>query len=285
MITQGFCCKSFFIIIITIFSHIYPLFEIQSMETESSNPLSSFLDSDEQPSFLKDLSQLPIDASTQTEEDSQKVPEKIAQTIPVHQFQHYLKNLKPDHCVAFLGGNFFFILAEDLSSNIGTRRVLAYDLWRTVQGKKEEMLKRLIISFESLSNEKISYLARCFDFAQHSENVPDTSHTPANTILTPPYSAPSTVIRQLLANELMSILLLLNYKTKMVCAKCSQPILNYNQDAQPSNPGEILLLKCMHIYHLGCAKVPLNEKIDYACPYCKTAIDSEDDYVLYKKQI
>lgn len=252
------------------------------MDTESLNPLSSLLDSNELPPFLKDLSQLPIDASTQTEETSLKNPEKIAQAIPVQQLQHFLKTLKPEPFVSFLGGKYFFKLAEDLSSNIGTRRMIAYDLWRTVQDRQEEMQKRLIIFFESQGETELYFSVCCFDFAQHSVNAPNVSHQLTKTIICPPYSTLTASIRQLLANELICILLLLNYKTKVSCAPCSQSFFQYGTYIPLDGT---LLLKCMHIYHIWCINLPINENEPYFCPCCKTAIKSEEDYILYKKQI
>jgi hypothetical protein len=131
MALLGNYCSLFFIIIITLFSPVYPLFERSDLMSERSEPMdidlflksqnplqphtsmASFLksstQSDDDEKSVEAFHQLPIqqvDASTQTEDSSLKITLAIALQPP----QHYLKTFQPEPCIPFLESTFFLSL-------------------------------------------------------------------------------------------------------------------------------------------------------------------------------
>ncbi|MFA5306323.1 MAG: hypothetical protein WC365_02640 [Candidatus Babeliales bacterium] len=274
-------------IVIMTFSTLYPMLDQNSMATSPFNPLASFLDFDESmPPFLS----LSVDASTQTEEFQ---PQNHIKPLPLvdastqtEEFQSQNRiesSLEP--CISFLGGKYFFMLIDDFSSNMGKSRMCAYDLWNIFQGRQCPFLKRLIISLKNLGESNASFSIFCFDDAQCSIASTNISYQILDTALQKSYTSLNTLIRKLLANELIRIMLLIVNHNVFACAACAQPIFQNNQGLSYFTSNDILLLKCLHIYHLGCAKMPLNPKEEYRCPYCKIAIQSENDFVLYQKPI
>ncbi|MFA5306324.1 MAG: hypothetical protein WC365_02645 [Candidatus Babeliales bacterium] len=257
---------------------LYPMFDQNSMVTSPFDPLASFLDFDElmPPSLLDEddrsqresrpLQQSPqrVDTSPQTEEP---------------QPQNNITSFEP--YIPFLGGRYFFRLVDDLSSNIENLRVCSYDLWNFVQEKEYPLLKRLIISFKNLGKSNASLSTLCFNGnsicitnVAPLYRIPDVVLQKAHPLLT-------TLIRQLLTKELIRILLLTLNQDVVVCAACAKPIFKNNKGLSYFTSKNILLLKCLHFYHLGCA----NLKDEYQCPYCKIAIQSENDFVLYQQPI
>ncbi|MFA5306322.1 MAG: hypothetical protein WC365_02635 [Candidatus Babeliales bacterium] len=250
-------------------STLYPMLDSNSMEGNQFFPLSPLTASDESMSpLLTDEKPVCIDASTQTEESQ-----------PQNRIE---SSLEP--CISFLGGKYAFMPVDDLSSNTGKFRVFAYDLWNSVRGKEYPFFKRLIISLKNSSESNTSFSILCLDGDPNSITNATLFYRITDVVLQKAHPLLTTLIRQLLANELIRILLLINPQNCM-SALCTQPLFLENRVLSYFSSSDILLLKCLHIYHLGCAKVPLTPKDEYRCPHCKIAIKFEDDFVLYQQQV
>lgn len=246
------------------------MLEIDPIQSDPFDPLSSIIGFNETTSpFLAAPAPISIDASTQTEETQPQAPATLQQPVIAHQVQPTLKTFKSEPCVSFLDTQYFFTLVEDLSSSMGTRRILIYDLSQNSQGKYNPLCKRLIIFFENTSDGKISASVFCFDFAQNSANIPNASHQIPNTIVQHSYPSLTTLIRRILGNELITILVTLNQRFNIICTRCSQPIFKKEQGYILFPSDGLTLLKCLDIYHTDCVKIPTNE----------------NDYVIYKKQL
>jgi hypothetical protein len=203
----------------------------------------------------------------------------ILSTMETTEDPFYLTKMASDPDVSFLNNAIIFKRTEDLSSKTENKRILIYTSGYMEQGSFHSV-KEIILTLTDPDGQQLLVQVECQDIIQSPYDI---SHEWTDAYRKKPYPPLTTIIRQVLACELVKILLLLYKPETIICLICRKPICQFD-DGHMMLSFNTILLPCLGIAHLTCTPLQIHDgKIilnNYACPNCKMPILSDNDYVL-----
>ncbi|MFA6263381.1 MAG: hypothetical protein WCW33_02740 [Candidatus Babeliales bacterium] len=262
-----------------------PLYAMQDGETDYVHDLllpevdSDALRSSDSGSLLLPLSPLsPLeDSSTESTEDEESSPKRIRLN------PNYFAETNPDKYVGFSAHYRFFQLKESPfkefpRSDISEQHTLVYELMCIKEGAIVPCKKEVNFVFEIIENQ-LDIIVTCKDV--DAANSIECSHEWV-VIQQAPFDPLPTIIRKILAHELICIMMLDQCEQPRCCV-CPHPICQLAGACLEIS--KTVLLKCNHMAHVACLKESISDgKIGtpFLCPVpdCQTMIASDDDYAL-----
>jgi hypothetical protein len=193
--------------------------------------------------------------------------------------QNYFEETKPDKVVGFFAHQLVFQLKEDPRSNMPAQNKFVYELLCIKNGVSISCKKEVTLAFEIEENQ-IYVTVLCKDL--DSTLLLKGSHESV-VIQHAPFSPFPTIIRKILAHELICIILLDRCERPCCCA-CFNPVCQLN-NVFLKIPTKLILLKCNHVAHVVCLAAPISDEgigEPFLCPdpNCQILIASDDDYAL-----